>query len=97
MFGCGYADATNSDHNYTSEIQPERNSTDTHRHHQVNFWVLHAFGYKFAPRYRDLHKKMGGLFGFHQSRVSAGSYATGLSGPLAHPDNRSRTCDAGRG
>jgi len=30
---------------------------------QVNFWILYAFGYHFAPRYRDLHKKMGALVG----------------------------------
>jgi TnpA family transposase len=52
-------------YNNTSDIQPERHSTDTHGTNQVNFWILHAFGYKFAPRYRDLHKKMGGLIGFH--------------------------------
>jgi hypothetical protein len=27
----------------------------------VNYWTLHAFGYQFAPRYRDFHKKLGGL------------------------------------
>jgi len=29
----------------------------------VNFWILHVFGYQFAPRYRDLHKKIDGLVG----------------------------------
>ncbi|KDP86637.1 transposase [Cupriavidus sp. SK-3] len=52
-------------YNNTSDIQPERHSTDTHGTNQVNFWILHAFGYQFAPRYRDLHKKTGGLIGFH--------------------------------
>ncbi len=46
-------------YNNTSDVQPERHSTDTHGTNQVNFWILHAFGYKFAPRYRDLHKKDG--------------------------------------
>jgi len=50
-------------HNNTSDIQPERHSTDTHGTNQVNFWILHTFGYHFAPRYRDLHKKMGTLVG----------------------------------
>ena len=50
-------------HNNTSDIKPERHSTDTHGTNQVNFWILHAFGYYFAPRYRDLHKKMETLVG----------------------------------
>lgn len=28
------------------------------------FWILHTFGYRFAPRYRDLHKRMDTLVGF---------------------------------
>jgi TnpA family transposase len=50
-------------YNNTSDIKPERHSTDTHGTNQVNFWILHMFGYQFAPRYRDLHKKMDGLVG----------------------------------
>lgn len=50
-------------YNNTSDIKPERHSTDTHGTNQVNFWILHAFGYRFAPRYRDLHKKIDGLVG----------------------------------
>jgi TnpA family transposase len=53
-------------YNNTSGIRPERHSTDTHGTNQVNFWILHAFGYQFAPRYRDLHKKMDTLVGFQQ-------------------------------
>lgn len=52
-------------HNNTTDIQPERHSTDTHGTNQVNFFILHVFDYQFAPRYRDLHKKMTGLVGFH--------------------------------
>lgn len=51
-------------HNNTSDIKPERHSTDTHGTNQVNFWILLTFGYGFAPRYRDLHKKMDTLVGF---------------------------------
>jgi TnpA family transposase len=50
-------------HNNASDIKPERHSTDTHGANQVNFWILHVFDYHFAPRYRDLHKKMGALVG----------------------------------
>lgn len=53
-------------YNNTSDIKPERHSTDTHGTNQVNFWILRTFGYGFAPRYRDLHKKMEALVGFQQ-------------------------------
>ena len=61
-------------YNNTSNIKPERHSTDTHGTNQVNFWILHAFGYQFAPRYRDLHKKMDTWSGFNNrasTRVSS--------------------------
>jgi TnpA family transposase len=51
-------------YNNTSDIKPDRHSTDTHGTNQVNFWILYAFGYAFAPRYRDLHKKTEKLIGF---------------------------------
>jgi len=54
-------------------MQPERHSTDTHGTNQVNFFILYCFGYQFAPRYRDLHKKMDGLVGFHHPSHYAGS------------------------
>ncbi len=52
-------------HNNTTDIQPERHSTDTHGTNQVNFFLLFFAGYQFAPRYRDLHKRMSGLVGVH--------------------------------
>src|SRR5262249_26789108 len=48
-------------HNNTTDIKPERHSTDTHGSNQVNFWILRVFGYQFVPRYRDLLKKIDGL------------------------------------
>lgn len=51
-------------YNNTSDIKPERHSTDTHGTNQVNFWILHAYGYSFAPRYRDLRRKTDSLVGF---------------------------------
>lgn len=51
-------------YNNTSDIKPARHSTDTHGTNQVNFWILHAFGFDFAPRYKDLHKKTETLIGF---------------------------------
>ncbi len=67
-------------YNNTSDVKPDRHSTDTHGTNQVNFWILHVFGYRFAPRYRDLHKKMDTLVGFkplHQ-------YGEGLIKPARH-------------
>jgi TnpA family transposase len=52
-------------YNNTSDIRPQVHSTDTHGTNQVNFWTLHTFEYQFAPRYRDLHKRMGSLVGRH--------------------------------
>jgi TnpA family transposase len=51
-------------HNNTNDIQPERHSTDTHGANQVNFFLLLFDGYQFAPRYRDLHKRIVSLVGF---------------------------------
>jgi TnpA family transposase len=51
-------------YNNNSEIKPQRHSTDTHGANHVNFWILYAFGYRFAPRYRDLRKKTATLIGF---------------------------------
>jgi TnpA family transposase len=51
-------------HNNTTEIRPERHSTDTHGTNHVNFFLLFFAGYQFAPRYRDLHKRMASLVGF---------------------------------
>lgn len=51
-------------YNNTSDIKPQRHSTDTHGTNQVNFWILHAFGYHFAPRYRGLYDKTDSLVGF---------------------------------
>ena len=51
-------------HNNTSEIQPSRHSVDTHGTNSVNFLILNAFGYEFAPRYRDISGKTESLYGF---------------------------------
>ena len=61
-------------YNNTSEIKPEQHSTDTHGTNQVNFFLLHVFGYRFAPRYKDIHKKMEGLVGFRIQASMAMSF-----------------------
>lgn len=51
--------------NNTTEIQPTIHSTDTHGTNQVNFALLHLFGYEFAPRYRDIYNTVShALYGF---------------------------------
>lgn len=51
--------------NNTTEIQPDVHSTDTHGTNEVNFALLHLFGYQFAPRYRDIYDKVNqSLYGF---------------------------------
>lgn len=55
-------------HNNTTDIQPERHSTDTHGTNQVNFWLLYCDGQQFAPRYRDPHKKTASLVGVRHPR-----------------------------
>ncbi len=51
--------------NNTTEIQPAVHSTDTHGTNQVNFALLHIFGYQFAPRYQDIQEKVRtALYGF---------------------------------
>jgi len=78
-------------YNNTTEIKPDRHSTDTHGTNQVNFWILHAFGYEFAPRYRDLHKKMNTLVGFeHPSQ-----YGKALIKPAGRSTSR-RSAKSGR-
>jgi TnpA family transposase len=51
--------------NNTTEIQPQVHSTDTHGTNEVNFAILHSFGYQFAPRYKDIHDTVSkSLYGF---------------------------------
>jgi TnpA family transposase len=51
-------------YNNTSDIKPDRLSTDQHGTNHVNFWTLHVFGCQFAPRYKNLRKKTEKLVGF---------------------------------
>lgn len=51
-------------YNNITEIQPDRHSVDTHGTNKVNFLILHAFGYEFAPRYKDINGKAEALCGF---------------------------------
>jgi TnpA family transposase len=56
-------------YNNTTDIQPDIHSTDTHGTNEVNFAILHFFGYQFAPRYKDFHDKVdSSLYGFKHPR-----------------------------
>jgi hypothetical protein len=50
--------------NNTSEINPNIHSTDTHGTNEVNFAILHIFGYTFAPRYKNLSSKAKMIYSF---------------------------------
>ncbi|HCY35509.1 MAG TPA: Tn3 family transposase, partial [Candidatus Margulisbacteria bacterium] len=65
--------------NNTTDIQPDVHSTDTHGTNEVNFSILHLFGYQFAPRYKDIYDKVSkSLYGFkHPSQ-----YVEGLIKPV---------------
>lgn len=59
--------------NNLTDIQPDTHSTDTHGANQVNFALLHLFGYRFAPRYRNFRRKIQtGLYGFKHPNSYAG-------------------------
>jgi TnpA family transposase len=65
--------------NNTTDIQPEVHSTDTHGTNEVNFALLHLFGYQFAPRYRDFYDQVRTtLYGFKHPR----NYTTGVLRPV---------------
>ena len=53
-------------YNNTSDIRPERHSTDTHGTNQVNFIILRTFNHEFAPRYKNFPKKAASIIGFQQ-------------------------------
>jgi TnpA family transposase len=71
--------------NNTTDIQPEVHSTDTHGTNEVNFALLHVFGYQFAPRYRDLYDKVRtSLYGFKHPR----QYPEGVLKPIRKINTR---------
>ena len=51
-------------YNNTSDITPDIHSTDTHGVNEINFAILHKFGYQFAPRYKSLNHKSKVIYGF---------------------------------
>ena len=55
--------------NNATDLRPVRHSTDTHGTNQVNSALLYLFGYAFAPRYKNLPRKVAtGLYGFQHPR-----------------------------
>ncbi|MBF0551395.1 MAG: Tn3 family transposase [Deltaproteobacteria bacterium] len=45
-------------------IFPQIHSTDTHGTNEVNFAILHFFGYLFAPRYKNLANRPNMIYSF---------------------------------
>src|ERR1700732_361104 len=74
--------------NNTTAIQPEIHSTDTRGANEVNFALLHLFGYQFAPRYKDLYDKVrSSLVGFkHPSQLMQSL------GPCERPRKKTLRC-----
>ncbi|MCP4457318.1 MAG: transposase, partial [Cytophagales bacterium] len=52
-------------YNNTSDIEPDIHSTDTHGTNEINFAILHIFGYLFAPRYNNLAGRQNMIYGFN--------------------------------
>ena len=50
--------------NNTSDVIPSVHSTDSMGVNQLNFILLHLFGYMFAPRYKDLNSKAKMIYSF---------------------------------
>jgi TnpA family transposase len=51
--------------NNSTKVQPEIHSTDSHGSNQVDFALLHLFGYQFAPRFKDIYETVTkSLYGF---------------------------------
>lgn len=49
----------------STDIQPNVHSTDTHGTNEINFAILHFFGYQFAPRYKNIYRTvLTSLYGF---------------------------------
>ena len=70
--------------NNTTDIRPNAHSTDTHGTNEVNFVILAAFDYMYAPRYRDIRDKMGTLYGFKHPSKYDGEF-------LLKPKSKSNT------
>ena len=60
----------------TAASSPAIHSTDTHGTNHVNFALLHQFGYRFAPRYRNVQKALNRGEAYHQLRRAI-AYAHG--------------------
>jgi TnpA family transposase len=54
--------------NNTSEVNPNRISTDRHGDNRINHILLDVYGYEFAPRYNNLTSDTDKLYGFGDLR-----------------------------
>ena len=51
-------------YNNSSDINPDVHTTDTHGSNKANFILLHLFGFKFAPRLKNLKSRTNTLIAF---------------------------------
>lgn len=65
-------------YNNTTDIDPDRHSVDTHGASQINFWILHAFGYQFAPDIAIFHLRLIVSWGFNLQRTMTMSFWSNL-------------------
>jgi TnpA family transposase len=56
-------------YNNTSDIRPDRVSTDTHGRNNVNSAILHIFGYLFAPRLKTLNQDSKLVYAFQNPQA----------------------------
>ncbi|MCP3924561.1 MAG: Tn3 family transposase [Desulfobacterales bacterium] len=54
--------------NNSSDIVPDIHTTDTHGSNRANFILLNMFGFKFAPRLKDIKSRTKNLIGFKNQK-----------------------------
>lgn len=70
-------------YNNDTDIKPDIHSTDSHGINQVNFAILDMFGYRFAPRYKNISSKAKTIYSFQQPAL----YKDYLLKPIRKIDN----------
>lgn len=55
-----------------TDIRSDIHSTDTHGTNQVNFAILDMFGYRFAPRYKDISSRTKVIYSFQNPSIYKG-------------------------
>jgi len=56
-------------YNNNTHLKPDIHSTDSHGINQANFAILDMFGYRFAPRYKNISSKTKTIYSFENPSV----------------------------